>query len=168
MLSSNLPQLKMSIVSKALMAFDKATSVVVLIVWGAALLFTVLAYSSVQRSMNAREELAAAEASTPLTPRINTQPLPEANVAQIGERLQRRYGSQIQITQNAGKLQISAKDASAFTTWLTAVTYLDVIRPDIAWKIEDLCVGSACPNNVMGVSLVAQTVSFDVPQPGAQ
>lgn len=165
MLSSSLPRFKVSVMSRAVQAFDKATSVIVLIIWGAALLFTVLAYSSVQRSLNARAELASAEASAPLTPKISMQPLAEATVAQIGERLQRRYGSQVQITINSGKLQIAAKDAAAFTTWLTAVTYLDVIRPDVAWKVEDFCVGASCPNNVMNVTLVAQSVNFDVPRP---
>lgn len=165
MISSNYPQLKTSLITKAVMAFDKATGVIVLLVWCAALLFTVLAYSSVRSSMAAREDLAAAEASAPLTPRINLQALPEAQVAQIAERMQRRFGSQTSISLSSGKLSISAKDPGNFNTWLTAVTYLDVVRPDIAWKIEEFCVGSSCQNNLMSVLLVAQSVNFDVPQP---
>lgn len=163
--ASNLPHFKMSVMARAVAAFDKATAIVMLIVWGAALLFTILAYSSVSSSLHAREALAAAEASTPLTPTINVQNLPEAAVKEIAERLQRRYGGQAQISVNGGKLQITAKDASAFNTWLTAVTYLDIIRPDVAWKIEDFCVGASCSMNVMSISLLAQSVTFDVPAP---
>jgi hypothetical protein len=161
----SLPKMKLSVLGSAMQSFDKHAAMIVGIVWGAAVVLTILASMGISSALHAREQLAAAEASTPLTPRISQQQLPEPAVKAITDKLAKRYGAvlQIAISAGTGQITITAKDASAFSTWLTAVTYLDIIRPDVAWKIEKFCVGAKCGESLMSASFSAIAVAFEVP-----
>jgi len=164
----SLPKMKLSIVGRAIQTFDKNSAIIVSIVWGAAIVLSIMGSMGISSAMHAREQLAAAEASTPLTPRITQQQLPEPAVKAITDKLAKRYGNvlQINVAPGTGLVTITAKDAGAFSTWLTAVTYLDIIRPDVAWKIEKFCVGAKCGDSLMSASFSALAVAFEVPAVG--
>ncbi|MGE3770901.1 MAG: hypothetical protein AB7G06_08140 [Bdellovibrionales bacterium] len=161
------PHLKMSVMTRAVQAFDKASAVIVAIVWGGAVVLMFLGYLGVHSAIGAREQLAAAEASTPGTPVISLDRLDAPSVAILVDKLQKRYGSVLTIKSDKGsnKITIMAKDASAFSSWLTAVTYLDIIRPDVSWTIEDMCIGAKCKDGIMTGTFSAQTTKFQLPQP---
>jgi len=153
--------------SRAVQAFDKASAVIVAIVWGAAIFLMFLGYLGVHSAISAREQLATAEASTPGTPVISLDRLDGASVATLVDKLQKRYGNILTIKADKGsnKITIVAKDAGAFSSWLTAVTYLDIIRPDVSWSIEDMCVGTKCKDGIMTGTFTAQTTKFQLPPP---
>lgn len=162
-----LPYMRMGIMTRAVQTFDKNSGIIVGIVWMAALILLVLANMGVGRALSARELLAAAEASTPLTPQITQSKLGDNEIKIITEKLQKRYSSTLQIGQKQGDniITITAKDPASFSTWLTAITYLDIIRPEVEWKIDNFCVGPKCGDFIMGASLSAQAVAFTVPVP---
>jgi len=162
-----MPHMRMSVMARAIAAFDRASGVIIATIWGSAIVLSILANISVGRALSAREELAQAEASIPLTPNVTQVSVPPQELADTVEKLQKRYGTVLQVMQKKGDsiVTILSKDPTAFSTWLTAITYLDIIRPDIAWKIDTLCVGVKCGDTIMSGTFSARSMRFEIPQP---
>ena len=150
---------------RAVKTFDRASGIIVLTVWGAALAFVGLAYLGIGQTIEARGKLAEAESAQPVLPVIAQEPIATPAIQDISDRLAKRYGDKIIFAPNGSQLHISATAPEIYTTWMEAVSYLDTISPDTQWTISQFCVGPECKDGLMSVTLDAQHISFTAPPP---
>lgn len=156
--------LKSNIVNKALMTFDKASGLIVALIWGAAIAFMGLAYVSVEQVLNGRLETAKAEAAVPAIPTIQQEALGGTIVTDLAARLGKQYGVKLNFAASGADLRISTSAAEAYNTWVSAITYLDTISGDTTWGIKELCIGVECRDGLMTITLTGKKVSFGTPE----
>lgn len=163
MKSNALTLLQPAMIGKAVKTFDRTSGVMVIAVWAAALAFMGLAYFAVEQTVAARSAIATAQATEPVLPEIRQDDVPRGQVDGYIERVTKRYGSKVSVSNAAGELKISATTADAFSSWMGAISYLDTIAPDMTWTIKDFCVGPECKEGLMSVRLTAKKISFVAP-----
>lgn len=157
------PFLQTKIALQAVRTFDRASGIVVLIVWGAAIILMGLAYLSVQQTLHARQQIAQAQADQPSLPQFHEQPVDGQLLDTMTQKLIKRYGGKLTVTGSGGEIRMSGATADAYQSFLSAIAYLDTVTPDVSWKIKDFCVGSECKEGMMSVHLSGGKVGITDP-----
>ncbi|MCL2469162.1 MAG: hypothetical protein FWF24_02895 [Alphaproteobacteria bacterium] len=148
-------------VTKALHSFDKATTVIVSLSWGGALLVLLFALYTVNMAMQARQQVAEAESMEPNVPQLRQRPPTVSELEPLVKRLERRFTGVSFSLGNDRSLTVVSNDAGQFRTWLMVLGYIDTITPQYRWQIKSLCVGSLCPGTApMRAILTVQKISF--------
>lgn len=147
---------------RALRTFDKATMVVVLSCWAAAVTVMLFALYSLVLVGNIKKEVTAASAVEPILPKIKKSGLERKEVEVVIDRLQKRFPDLTFSIAPGQAVVISAVDGNKFRLWLTAISYADTIFPQYRWTVKDLCVGLKCSNSdtPMRAVLSIEKVSF--------
>lgn len=154
-----------ALIAQALRTFDQATTIIVSVSWGGALILMLFALYTVNLSVTAKHGVYEAAAKEPGLPIIMTRRPESAEMAPLLERLQKRFPEINFLLANDQSLTVSAVDGSKFRTWLTVLSYIDTISPQYRWQIKDFCVGAACKAATpMRAVLTAQKITFTVPR----
>lgn len=153
-------------VDHALRTFDKATMVVVLASWSIAVVAMAFALYTVNLSVVAKREVAAAAAAEPSLPREIITALSDKELQPILEKLRRNF-SDITFSVSGTTLNVSTADVGSFRLWLTVLGYIDTMSPQYRWRMNEFCVGMKCGNNTpMRASLTAEKITFAQPDAG--
>ncbi|MDD5586032.1 MAG: hypothetical protein PHY92_03620 [Alphaproteobacteria bacterium] len=146
---------------RAIRAFDRATIVVVLTCWAGALLIMTFALYTLNLSVTAKREMAAAAAGEPALPRIVAKGPETAEIQPLVDRLKKQFPA---ITLNLGRdqtLTVSTMDVGNFRLWLTVLGYIDTALPQYRWTMNEFCVGSKCDRTMpMMAILKPEKISF--------
>jgi hypothetical protein len=150
--------------AKALALLDKSTAVVVSTCWLAALVTLILAVIAVHNAVAAKHESAEALVAEPVLPVATTTPITQRDSQQILERLQHQFPDiKFEIETNQA-ITIKSDDGAKFHQWVTAISYIDTMAPQIRWTLRDFCVGH-CSSNLMKAVVIGQKVVFTLPPP---
>lgn len=152
------------VASKAVQTFDRATTIVVGVCWGAAVFMMALAIYTTMMSVSARKAAENAIVNDPVLPKIVHKNIESKSAQQMVERLQRRYPEVIFSLGNNQSLTITAVDGGKFRQWLTALSYIDTISPEYHWSLTTFCVGKCPGNELMRAVLSGERISFEAPQ----
>jgi len=152
------------IASKALQAFDRATTVVVGTCWAAAILMMVFAAYTITLTVSAKRAADAALVAEPSLPKIVNKTIEPHYAQQMVERLQHRYPEITFSLQNNQNVVVTAIDGARFRQWLTALSYIDTISPEYHWSIQQFCVGHCTGSELMRATLTGEKISFEAPQ----
>jgi len=143
--------------------FDRATTIVVGVCWGAAIIMMAFAVYIVSLSASTRRASETAAAAEPILPKIVKKPIDAQDALPLTDRLQHRFPG---ITFSLGpdqSLSVSTNDGSKFREWVTVLGYIDTISPKYRWTIKELCAGKCQGNTLMHALLVGEHVSFEAP-----
>ncbi len=153
---------------KATRALDRTAVIMILAVWIGAVVMVGVALYTVSLAHKARQQTDEAVAVEPAVPEMQKAALPRIELDKYAERLRTRFGK---ITFNAlpdNGLEVTAADASTYLDWLTAMSYLDTIAPQVRWAVRDLCVGTECGSgSMMRATVVGERITFRKPEKAA-
>jgi len=150
------------VLAKAILTFDRATAIVVGSCWAAALLVMFMALHEVHSAATARREAQEALAAEPVLPTITTGVVNAREGQAILDRLQHQF-PELKITwENNQTLSIRTMEGSRFHQWVTAISYVDAMAPQIHWSLQEFCVGH-CDSDLMRATLTGQKISFALP-----
>jgi hypothetical protein len=147
------------IAAKAMQTFDRAMTVVVGSCWAAAILMMAFALYTLTLVVSAKHASDVALMAEPKVPKVVHKTIDSATAQGVVDRLQRRFPD-INFSLQNNMVKVMAQDGAKFRQWLTAVSYVDTISPGINWTIQELCVGKCSNNQLMRVTLVGDSVSF--------
>ncbi len=150
---------------KAMRTLDRTALIMVMVTWVGALIMMGIALYTVSSANKARQQTEEAAAVEPIVPHMQSTVVPRAELEKLAERLHNRFD---RISFNAmpdNTLEIASTEAGNYLDWLTSLSYLDTIAPQIRWSVRDLCVGSECGSGaVMRAAVVGEKVTFKVPE----
>jgi hypothetical protein len=154
------------LLAKTLRALDRTAMVMIIVSWSAAILMMGVALYTVSSAHHARQEADEAAAIEPLVPVIKRAALARKEMDGFVDRLRSRYKTVSINASPDNALEISGTDPNNFLDWLSALSYLDTIAPQMRWTIRDLCVGNECGGSaLMRAAIIAERVTFQAPQP---
>lgn len=149
---------------RAMRALDRATLVIIGVVWfGTILMMGVAIYTAVKAN-KARQQTEEAAAVEPIVPQTSRAVVPRAELEKLADRLRSRFEK---VSFNAlpdNSLEIVSSEAGVYLDWLAALSYLDTIAPQVRWAIRDLCVGRECGGTLMRAAVSGERVSFKIPE----
>jgi len=157
--------MKPKIAAKALQTFDRATAVVVGVSWAAAILMMVFAIYVSSLAMSAKHASENAQATEPNLPKIIHGKINQREIQMMVEGMQHRFPDIKFNMQGSEGLIVSTNDGNQFRQWLTALSYIDTIKPQYHWSMQQFCVGKCANNELMRAILVGETISFEMPTP---
>lgn len=149
---------------RAMRALDRATLVIIGVVWFGAILMMGIAIYTAVKANKARQLTEEAAAVEPIVPQTSRAAVPRAELDKLAERLRTRFDK---ITFNAlpdNTLEIVSSEAGSYLDWLAALSYLDTIAPQVRWAIRDLCVGRECGGTLMRAAVSGERVTFKMPE----
>lgn len=154
------------LLTKAVRALDRTAVVMIIVTWAAAVFMMGVALYTVSKAHYARQKAEEAAALEPLVPAMKHGVLARRDLERLTTRLKMRFRTvNINATPD-NAVEISGTDAGAFLDWLSALSYLDTIAPQVRWSIRDLCIGSECGGaSLMRAAIIAERVTFQAPQP---
>lgn len=153
------------LIGRLMRTFDQATTVIVSVSWGGALLILLFALYTVNLSVTAKRQVYEAAAKEPSLPSIVSRKPEGAEMAPILERLQKRFPDIGFSLANDQALTVSASDGARFRTWLTVLSYIDTISPQFRWQMKEFCVGVQCKATTpMRAILMPQKITFSMPK----
>jgi hypothetical protein len=122
-------------------------------------------YASIQARQltELRGELVKAEALTPVVPKIQDVPIPEAEVKTFIEKVGKTYPG-LTINSNGSSIIISANETGRFAQFREAIGHMQ--NGGDGWRValDKLCVGRECADNQkLGVVLKVNKVSVEKP-----
>lgn len=161
-----LKALSPSMIAKVVQTFDRFTLVIIGISWLVTIIIMLFALYTVNLAVSAKKEAEQALADEPALPVITRIPVGNSKEIQIMlERLQHRY-PEVNVGWQNGGLIITGANGSRYHQWLMAIGQVDTLYPQYRWKIKEFCVGATCGDNkpLMGIDLVGEKVSFQMPQ----
>lgn len=152
------------VVQKALQTFDRSMLAVVAGAWGVSILLLLFALFTVGSSVKEKGVLVTAMASEPVVP-VTVKKVPELKDLNIlTDRLQKRFPDINFQLANDKSLTVMCVDGNKFRLWLTVLSYIDTMSPQIRWSIRELCVGNKCSGNApMKATLSAEKITFSLP-----
>ena len=151
------------LVSKALVALDKSTAVVISVCWTAAFVTLILAVFAVHGAVAAKKEAAQAAAAEPVLPKVANASLNPREIKAVLDRLQRQFPDvRIEPGQNQ-TLVIKSDDGSKFHQWISALSYVDTMAPGFRWTLREFCVGSCGGQGLMRAVVSGQKTTFSLP-----
>ena len=160
-----LPKLSGEVIAKALMKLDQATVAVVGSAWLGAVLLVALAVFTTNQMGAVRAEADASRAAEILVPKEQKTKIDPEALKQLADRLKRRYQDlSISAADNDGTLDIQSNNPEQFSSWLSAVGYVDTLASDYRWTIVKFCAGSGCGGSMMRAQLTAERLSFQPPR----
>jgi hypothetical protein len=151
------------VMSKAMQSFDRATTVVVASCWSAALVAVIAAIYTLTLSVSAHHQTDAAMVAEPVLPRIVHKPMDIHSVQAMFDRMQHRM-PEVTFQVRGQDLAVVSMNGSAFHQWISALSYLDTISPDLHWSLEEFCVGECKNSELMHAILKGERVSFEAPE----
>lgn len=149
---------------RAMRALDRATLVIIGVVWFSAILMMGIAIYTSVKANKARQQTEEAAAVEPIVPQTSRAVVSRAELEKLAERLRNRFDK---ISFNAmpdNTLEITSSEAGLYLDWLAALSYLDTIAPQVRWAIRDLCVGSECGGTLMRAAVSGERVTFKMPE----
>ncbi|MBP7253436.1 MAG: hypothetical protein KBA75_08130 [Alphaproteobacteria bacterium] len=149
---------------RAMRALDRATLVIIGVVWLGAILMMGIAIYTAVKANKARQLTEEAAAVEPIVPQTLRAVVPRAELEKLAERLRGRFDK---ISFNAmpdNSLEITSSEAGLYLDWLAALSYLDTIAPQVRWAIRDLCVGTECGGALMRAAVSGERVTFKMPE----
>ncbi|MDD3030097.1 MAG: hypothetical protein PHS57_07450 [Alphaproteobacteria bacterium] len=152
------------VVYMAIKSFDRSTAVIIGLAWAVACLMLFFASLSIRGVVDSKREALLALAQEPVLPKITTAPIRLNNIEPILSRLKRQF-PEINIDQREGKfLTLRSNDGALFHQWISALSYIDSMTPEIRWDLREFCVG-ACGGGggLMSATLVGREVSISLP-----
>jgi hypothetical protein len=150
------------IMVKAVQSFDRATTVVVISCWGAALVAMIAAVYTLTLSVSAHHEVESALVAEPVLPKIVHKPMDIHGVQAMFDRMQHRF-PEINFSVRAQDLAVTSMNGTYFHQWLSAISYIDTISPDLHWSFDEFCVGECKNSELMHAILKGERVSFEAP-----
>jgi hypothetical protein len=155
-----------SVMQRAIAAFDRATMVVVLACWSGAILVMLFALYTLNLSVTAKRETIEAAAHEPSLPKMVNKPPTMAELNPLVDRLKQRYPELTFSLAGDTSLTISSNEGARFRTWLTVLSYIDTISPQYRWSMREFCVGVKCgSSSLMRAIVTAEKISFAPPAP---
>jgi hypothetical protein len=154
-------------VIKAMQTFDRATTVVVSMCWGAAAFVMAAAIYTLMLSVSARHEADNALIAEPSLPKVIHQPMDIRGAQKVFDRMQRRFPD-ITFSVRGKDLLVASTDGTKFHQWLTALSYVDTISPEFHWSINEFCVGRCANMEIMHAAMTGDHISFEVPEGNAK
>lgn len=154
------------LMAKAIESFDRATAVVVISCWVAAVLMTGFALYTVNLSIQAKRAADSVMSVEPIIPQIKQKPVDAREVQPLVERLKNLYPGVAFVYRN--NLDVTAGDGNRFRDWLAAVGYVETIAPQYHWTMSHFCVGKCGGHDLMAATLSGEKVTFELPQPNAK
>ncbi len=157
--------LSADLLAKTMRSLDRTAMAMLIVSWSAAILMMGVALYTVSTAHHAKVEAETAAALEPLVPTINRATLSRKDLDGFVARLRVRYKTvEISATPD-NALVISGTDSAHFLDWLSALSYLDTVAPQVRWTIRDLCVGNECGgSSLMRAAIIAERVTFQTPQ----
>lgn len=150
---------------KAMRTLDRTALIMIMVTWVGALVMMGIALYTVSSANKARQLTEEAAAVEPIVPITQSAPVQRVELEKLAERLHNRFD---RISFNAmpdNTLEIASTEAGNYLDWLTSLSYLDTIAPQIRWQVRDLCVGSECGSGaVMRAAVAGEKVNFKVPE----
>jgi hypothetical protein len=151
------------ILVKALLTLDRATAIVVGSAWLAALAVLIIAMFSVSNALSAKKLAADAQAVEPILPIATTSRINQNDASVLVERLQRQFPD-IKIEADGSQtIILKTSDASKFHQWVSALSFVDAMSPQLRWIMQGFCVGSCGQGDLMRAAVVGQRVKFALP-----
>lgn len=151
------------VVAKAAQSFDRATTVVVTSCWSAALVAVAAAIYTLMLSASAHHESDLAIAAEPVLPKVVQRPMDMHSVQTMFDRLQHRMPD-VSFQVRGQNLAVTSMNGAAFHQWLTALTYIDIISPDVHWSFQEFCVGECKNSELMHAIIKGERLSFEAPE----
>ncbi|NBX73860.1 MAG: hypothetical protein EBQ89_06130 [Alphaproteobacteria bacterium] len=149
-------------------SFEKGSIIIMGVIWLVAILLCALAYLTVGQAASVHQKLNEALATEPQLPTVTQFNLSPPQLKPHADRLMERYGKSINVIFSGREdfLVIEASDSAQFSTWLSAINYLDTIAPDVRWRFERLCMGQDCDKSIlMSATIKGEGVGIERPQP---
>ena len=146
--------------AKAMQTFDRATTVVVSVCWGAAAFMMAAAIYTLMLSVSTRHATDEALVAEPSLPKIIHKPIDLKSTQAVFERMQRRFPD-ISFSVQGQALVIDSADGAKFRQWLSALSYVDTIAPEFHWSLDDFCVGKCNHSAVMHAKLMGDRITFE-------
>lgn len=158
--------LSTELLAKVLRSLDRTAMVMLIVSWSAAVLMMGVTLYTVSVAHHAGQEAESAAALEPMVPTIKRTALTRKELDSFVDRLRGRYKTVNINASPDNALEISGIDPAHFLDWLSALSYLDTIAPQVRWTIRDLCVGNECGgSSLMRAAIIAERVTFQAPQP---
>jgi hypothetical protein len=151
------------LMTKAVQAFDRSTTIVVGACWAAALLMIGFALYTLHLSVATKLAAESALVAEPNLPQIVHKQIEPREAQVLVDRLQHLYPD-ISFAFRNNLLAVVATDGSKFRQWLMALGYIDTISPQFHWGIQEFCVGNCGSHDLMKVVLSGEKISFEKPQ----
>ena len=152
------------IVAKAVMTTDKSTALVVSVCWAAAFVVLILAVYAVHGAASAKKDAEAALVAEPVLPVARTTPIGDSDVQVAVDRMQSQFPD---IKFEAGPdhmVVIKSNDGARFHQWISALSYIDSMSPQLHWTLDSFCVGNCRGTEVMKATVAGVRITFSLPQ----
>ncbi len=158
--------LSVDLLAKTLRSLDRTAMAMLIVSWCAAITMMGVALYTVSTAHRARQEAETAAALEPMVPTIKRATLTRKELDGFVERLRARYKVVGINATPDNALEISGAESAHFLDWLSAISYLDTVAPQVRWSIRDLCVGNECGSaTLMRALIIAERVTFQAPLP---
>lgn len=149
---------------RAMRALDRATLVIIGVVWLGSILMMGIAIYTAVKAGKARQQTEEAAAVEPIVPQTSRAVVPRAELEKLADRLRNRFDKVSFNAMPDNTLEIVSSEAGVYLDWLAAMSYLDTIAPQVRWAIRDLCVGSECGGALMRAAVTGERVTFKMPE----
>ncbi|QQR69482.1 MAG: hypothetical protein IPI58_02055 [Alphaproteobacteria bacterium] len=150
----------------SMVALDRATMMLLITVWLAALLMVGMAVFTTGMAFETMRQSHEAKAIIPIVPSIRSAAANSDQVKEIGKRIEKMFTG-IKTEASSNTLRIFTGSADMYMSWVTSLGYVDVIQRDVRWSIRDMCVGSECSgsqSSLMSALLIAESFTFEEKQ----
>ncbi len=152
------------VISKAVTTLDKYTTIVVSACWAAALVILILAVFSVRGAVTAKKDADAALVAEPVVPSVQKAAIEARETQATMDRMARQFPD---IKFEAGGSQsivIKSVDGARYHEWVSALSYIDSMSPQIHWTLDELCVGNCKGSDLMRAVVSGERLRFSLPQ----
>lgn len=153
------------VMEDALASLDKASLLIIGVVWLVALLACGAAYLAVKDAAALKVKTETARALEPILPKVNRLPLSKDQYEPLVTRLKKQFPVITFEVSPKPSLLIKTNDSDNFLTWLNAIGYTDSMIPSIRWTMVSFCAGPECPGDfVMQADVAAEAINIAKPE----
>jgi hypothetical protein len=144
--------------------FDRSAMMIIGTIWASALIMMVMAFFALHQLATERTAAGKIIASEPSVPKIAKNIATKDVVEKVVVRLKRSYPEVTFSAENDGAVSVVGNDGGLFRQWLSAVSHIDILMPNLRWTLREFCVGGSCKTGVlMKAVLVGEVIRIDPP-----